>query len=69
MKEGMYDLSLLTSFKTSYYTLALTTPLSPKNKLMKYIILFAGTWLDLESVILSEVRQRRNIMIPFTCGI
>jgi len=34
------------------------------------MISFAATWMDLETVILSEVSQRKiSIMISLTCGI
>ena len=33
------------------------------------IIPFAATWMDLEIIILSEVRQRQNHMILLICGI
>ena len=34
------------------------------------IVTLATTWMDLEIIILSEVRQRKtNIIISLTCGI
>ena len=33
------------------------------------IMPFAATWMDLEIIILSEVRERQIFIISFVCGI
>ena len=33
------------------------------------IMPFAATWMDLEMIILSEVRERQIFIISFVCGI
>ena len=36
---------------------------------MNEILPFAATWMDLEIIILSEVRETQTNMISLTCGI
>ena len=33
------------------------------------IMLFAGTWMELEIIMLSEIRQRKTNMVLFICRI
>ena len=46
-------------FITEYYSAI------KKNEIMS----FAATWMDIEIVILGEVRQRRRNMTSFICGV
>ena len=32
------------------------------------ILPFAATWMDLQGIMLSEIRQRKIYMISFVCG-